>query len=123
MQTFYSQEAYDEYQRDLAGDGYTNEFQRCFEESRIRRPIKNERPLAQALHAAGRVVVCANYEVCCPVTDALIGYDFVVLGDYASVSEAALDTAPDWEGPFIFEPEPPQEAPVASARADDDIPF
>jgi hypothetical protein len=120
---FYSQAQYDEAQREALGDGYSNEFQRCYEQSRLERPLRDEHTKAARLYAAGRVVVCANYEVCCPVTDALIGYDFVVLGDYASIEEAALDIAPDWEGPFIFEPEPEPEAAPQPAPNFDDIPF
>jgi hypothetical protein len=119
---FYSQEAYDEYQADLYGDGFANEYQRTYFVSQLARPIKDERACAAKLHAAGRVVVCANYEVCCPVTDALIGYDFVIIGDYASIEEAAIETAPDREGPFIFEPEPPQ-APAPQSTDNDEIPF
>jgi hypothetical protein len=128
MQTFYSQEQYDEYERDLeGGDGFTNEFQRCYHDSRIRRPIKAEHTKAEQLHALGRVVVCASWEVCCPVTDGLIGYDFVVIGDFATREEAlqatGLDTREyDGDGRFIFEPEP-ATPPAPALRDLDDIPF
>jgi hypothetical protein len=118
---FYSQEQYDEYQRELAGgDGYSNEFQRCYEQSRLNRPIKNERAEAARYHAAGYFVVCATWEVCCPVTDGLIGYDFVIVKACDSLRQAQILTESS-ESVFLFEPEPPQ-APAAPV-IDDEIPF
>src|SRR6267142_6864203 len=124
---FYSQEQYDEYQADLHGDGFSNEYQRAYFVSRMNHPIKDERALAARLHAAGRVVVCAEYEVCCPTTDGLIGYDWVVCKDFATRDEALAYIGYDEDqadGCFIFMPMPEPTAPVPQAAIDDDdIPF
>ena len=50
---FYSQQQYDEYQADLAGDGFTNEYERAYFQSRVEARIPNERDLAARLHAQG----------------------------------------------------------------------
>jgi hypothetical protein len=117
---FYSQAQYDEAQRDLLGDGYSNEFQRCYEQSRLERPLRNQRAEAAALTALGRHVVCAQYEVTCPVTDGLIGYDFIIIMICKSRHQAEILTSSSDEV-FIFEPEP---APAPrTPTEDDDIPF
>jgi hypothetical protein len=121
---FYSQEAYDEYQADLAGDGFRNEYQRAYFVSRMNRPLKDEHALAARLHAAGRVVVCAEYEVCCPTTDGLIGYDWVVLKDFATREDALayLGDGED-ESCHIYTPEPPPAPAPQTPIEDDEIPF
>jgi hypothetical protein len=121
---FYSQEQYDEAQREALGDGCSNEFQRCYEQSRLERPLRDEHTKAARLHAAGRVVVCASYEVCCPVTDGLIGYDWVVLKHFASREDALayLGDGED-ESCHIYTPEPPQAPAPQIPITDDDIPF
>jgi len=123
---FYSDEQYDEFQRDLGGDGHHNEYSRAFEHSRMRQePMKDERALAARLHAAGRVVVCGEWEVCCPITDGLIGYDWVVLRDFATEAEALAyagqgEDRPD--GIFIYVP-PKASGPQTPIDDDGQIPF
>ncbi len=90
-------------------------------------PMKNERALAARLYATGQVVVCGEWEVCCPITDGLIGYDWVVLRDFATYPEAYAyigqgENRP--EGVFIYVPAPP--SPVVEPTPiedDDDLPF
>jgi hypothetical protein len=100
-------------QTDDLGDGYTNEYQRCYAESRLNRPLQDQRPCAKFLHAIGRVVVVAQYEVCCPVTDGLIGYDFVVCAHFSTHAQAvhylgADGDLRDWvpDERYIYDPAP-----------------
>jgi hypothetical protein len=125
---FYSQEQYDEYEREAWGDGFSNEYQRCYFQSRMERQLKDERDEAARLYQAGRYVVCAEWEVCCPTTDGLIGYDWVVLKDFATREEAqayiGLDPEDRCEGVFLYAPVPklePQQPAVP--EWDDEIPF
>jgi hypothetical protein len=124
---FYSQEQYDEYEREQWGDGFSNEYQRCYFQSRLERQLKDERDQAARLYQAGRYVVCAEWEVCCPTTDGLIGYDWVVLKDFATREEAkAYIGEPDEaEGVFLYHPPAlrldPAPAPVK--EFDDELPF
>jgi hypothetical protein len=114
---------YSEAQADALGDGFSNEYQRCYAESQLRRPLHNQRAVAKFLHAIGRVVVCGEWEACYPVTDGLLGYDWVVLAHFATRQQAR--EAFELNGPevFIYEPEtrPWSLAPVTTPE--DDIPF
>jgi hypothetical protein len=128
MQTFYSQEQYDEYERDLHGDGFSNEYQRCYFQSRLERPLKDERNEAVRLHAQGRYVVCAEWEVCCPTTDGLIGYDWLVLKDFATEAQAqeyiGVDPDDRPEGIFLFQPVTVEVEKLPEVPDfDDEIPF
>src|ERR1700751_382473 len=117
---YYSEEQYNEAQAASLGDGYSNEFQRCYAQSQIRRPLHNQRPLAAFLHAIGRVVVCGEWEACCPVTDGLLGCDWVVLGHFTTRAQAheAFNCASSEV--FIYEPEirPWSVAPVITTDED-----
>jgi hypothetical protein len=126
---FFSEEQYREYQDELLGDGYSNEFQRVYAQSRMRTTIPNERDYAARLHAQGLYVVCSEYEVCCPYTDGLLGYAFVVERsfDTREAAEAYIGVDPEDrpEGIFLYSP-PPAPAPAPAAVEDDDddeIPF
>src|ERR1700751_5004892 len=104
---FYSQQQYDEYQADLAGDGFTNEYERAYFQSRVEARIPNERDLAARLHAQGLYVVCGEYEVCCPYPDGLMGYAWVVERTFDSreAAEAYLGEPEDRpEGIFLYQP-------------------
>lgn len=118
---FYSDEQYEEYQRDLAGDGYHNEFQRAFAQSQIARPLVNQRAEAAALNAAGKYVVCNEIEVCCSITDGLIGYDFVIVKACDYLHQAEILVAASYDS-FIFQPELPGLV-EQTAVNDDEIPF
>jgi hypothetical protein len=74
MQTFYSQEAFDEYQRELEGDGYTNEFARASAESLLLSGgIRNDTDKAHRLTLEGKFVVLAHWPHHCRITDAVLG--------------------------------------------------
>lgn len=123
---FYSEEQYREYQDDLMGDGYSNEYQRVHALSAMERPLKDERAEAARLHARGRFVVCAEWEWCCPYTDGLIGYDWVVLKDFETELEAreyiGLDPEDREEGVFLYQP-PVERLQPSVVDETDEIPF
>lgn len=85
---FFSEEQYRDYQDELAGDGFSAEYQRAFFQSQLERPLRNDEPQARRLTLAGKFVVMASFEVCCPVTDGLIGYDYVIQGVFDSLDDA-----------------------------------
>lgn len=118
---FYSSDQEWEAQQELLGDGYSNEFQRVYAQSAMQHPLRDERALAAQLHAAGRVVVVAALEVCCPVTDGLIGCDYLVVGNFATRIEALTYLGDcDQETRFIYEPAP---AAAVEPTQDDQCPF
>jgi hypothetical protein len=88
MQTFYSQEQWDEYQRDLEGDGYRNEFERCVAEQLIFRPSRNEEREARRLTEAGKFVVLQAWTRLCRVTDAIIGEEKAIVKVCDTLAEA-----------------------------------
>ena len=65
-----------------------NEFERALAERQIRRPLVNQRTQAAALTTAGKFVICADSEVICRWTDALIGYDFHIVKVCDTIEEA-----------------------------------
>lgn len=123
---FYSQEQYDEYQADLSGDGFSNEYQRAYFRSRLERPIPDEHAEAERLHKAGRFVVCGEYEVCCKRTDGLLGYAWVVEKDFATREEAEAyigigeDRA---DGVFLYQPKVKKSPEPVVTDFDDEVPF
>jgi hypothetical protein len=120
---YYSEEQYLEAHQELLGDGYSNEFQRAYAVSQLGRSVINERAQAAALTAAGKYVVCAEQEVCCNLTDALLGYDFVIIKVCEYLDEAeTLIAGSDYV--FLFQPELPGLLPTEqSTDTDDEIPF
>jgi hypothetical protein len=65
-----------------------NEFERALAKKQIRRPLVNQRTQAAALTTAGKFVICADSEVTCRWTDALIGYDFHIVKVCDTIEEA-----------------------------------
>jgi hypothetical protein len=119
---YYSEEQYLEAHQELLGDGYSNEFQRAYAASQLGRLVINERAQAAALTAAGKYVVCAQQEVCCNVTDALLGYDFVIIKVCDTLAEAETLTAGS-DYVFLFQPELPLEEQSTQSTDTDDLPF
>jgi hypothetical protein len=119
---YYSEEQYYEASQEALGDGYSNEYQRCYAQSCAQTVVPNERDEAFRLHSQGLIVVCAQREVCCRVTDALIGYAFIVIGSYTSRTVAEI-CVKEYSDAFIFEPAPPAPAPLSQPINEDDIPF
>jgi hypothetical protein len=128
---FYSQEQYDEYQRDLEGDGYSNEYQRCYAQSQILYPRKDESEQAKELTLAGKCVVMAYHERYCPVTDGFMHCDHLierVCDSYeeaqAAVIEILEETAHGLDvGIYQLPPEPKSQPVPAVPDFDDSIPF
>ena len=118
---FYSDAQYEEYQADLIGDGYQNEFQRAYAVSQLGRSVIDERPDAARLSAAGKFVVCVEHEVCCSVTDGLLGYDFVIIKVCDTHAQAEILVSSSYDA-FIYQPELPGLAPQTPIN-EDDIPF
>jgi hypothetical protein len=130
---FYSQEQYDEYQRDLEGDGFTNEYQRASFQSRMEDPPKNETALAHQLTVQGKWVVMYTYPYYCRITSAILAEEVAIYKVCDSLAEAAAvrDDANDCasEDPEIHHfiyllPEPKPATPAAHDLDDDDeLPF
>jgi hypothetical protein len=133
MQTmFYSQEQYDEYRRDLQGDGFTNEYQRASFQSWAEHPPKNETAMAYQLAMEGKWVVMYAYPYYCRVTSAILGEEVGIykvcdsLAEAAAVRDDAIDcSAEDGEiRHFLYLlPEPKPAAALVVPDFDDELPF
>lgn len=108
------------------GDGCNNEFQRAFEVSRMNTPRIDISGKIAELVKAGRFVVTTNDLVYCRYTDAVIGAQESIAGDYATYAEAlakAEDVHLYGDGNVSIYPNP--NAPVFTAQnAENDlVPF
>ena len=95
-----------------------NEFERALAKKQIRRPLVNQRAQAAALTTAGKFVICANSEVTCRWSDALIGYDFHIVKVCDTIEEARAVAASS-EYVFLFHPELPALVESSAPDADD----
>lgn len=121
---FYSEEQYEEYQRDLLGDGYTNEYQRVYAQSCMTTRLHNDEPEARRLTLAGKFVVMASLEVCCRFTDGLIGYDYVIQGVFDTLEEARMFLEQDGPSDIgIYRIPAPRLEPQPVEDIGDEIPF
>lgn len=127
MQTFYSPEQYDEYQRDLEGDGYANEFARASAESLILSGgIRNDTAKAHELSLGGKFVVLAHWPHCCRITDAVLGEAAAIdeVFDSLEAAQAYLAQQPQEDQEYYFSLyRLPVPAPAPAERDPDDIPF
>jgi hypothetical protein len=85
---FYSQEQYDEYQRELEGDGYSNEFQRCAAQQLHERPLQNQTAWAEMIARRGKFPTMVTSTRYCRVTDGILGSDTVVGQVFTTEAEA-----------------------------------
>jgi hypothetical protein len=129
MQTFYSQEQYREYQDEIWGDGYSNEYQRVAAQQLIFRPLRHEEPEARRLTLAGKFVVLHAFPRYCSITDGFLGEEKVIVKACDSQAEAealVAEVRHDDDGEtqtYIYEfPAPVEARPIVEAD-DDDIPF
>ena len=95
-----------------------NEFERALAKKQIRRPLVNQRAQAAALTTAGKFVICANSEVTCRWTDALIGCDFHIVKVCDTIEEAGAVAASSGYV-FLFHPELPALVESSAPDADD----
>jgi hypothetical protein len=95
-----------------------NEFERGLAERQIRRPLVNQRAQAAALTTAGKFVICANSEVTCRWSDALIGYDFHIVKVCDTIEEARAQAASSGYV-FLFHLELPALVESSAPDADD----
>jgi hypothetical protein len=92
-----------------AGDGYSNDFQRALEVSRLRHDSNRDEVLGLALFisGAGRFAVVEIYPAYCPITDAVVGDHYRLLGDYLTRKEAveAVEANHDPDSAYRIFPE------------------
>lgn len=93
---FTSEEAYNEafaeFESEMMGDGYRNEFQRSYANSRNTIPNRDESSKIDVLVAEGKFVVYRLVEISCPITDGMIRVEQRVSSihdTYVAASEAA----------------------------------
>ena len=84
--------------------GMASEQQNAFALSSMERRIRNDYPRAVELARSGRYVLMSDGEICCRFTDAVVGYDRILVGDYATPEEALAACLED-EGSYILGPE------------------
>jgi hypothetical protein len=127
MDLFYSDEQYREYCDELAGDGFSNEYQRASFQSKLENPPHNERAEAERLTKAGKFVVVCVAPYYCRITDAIIGEHFTIVAAYDerdpaeshawSYHERVCDDA----SCFVYRL--PAPAAPAQPTVEDDLPF
>jgi hypothetical protein len=129
---FYSQEQYNEYQEDLWGDGYSNEYQRVAAQQLLERPLRNETLRARELTIEGKFVVLVSFPRYCRFTDGLLGQETVIEKIFDTDAQAQdwvagyaadyydADDARHWLYPQVaFGP----AKPLFLDEIDDEIPF
>jgi hypothetical protein len=128
---FYSQEQYDEYERDLHGDGFSNEYQRASFESKLRYPPHNDRAEAIRLTEAGKFVVVSVAPYYCRVTDAIVGEHFSIVAVYNEDGGDAAESHAwglhervcDDASVFVYRLPKPAALPAVTDDVEDDCPF
>ncbi len=85
--------------------GAADESTNAYNHSKATIKVRQDGPKIDMFRRAGLFVAAAQYEVSCPVTDALIGISFVIRGA-ARTREAALRILgePESEWAFVLEP-------------------
>lgn len=129
---FHSEEQYREYQDDLMGDGFSNEYQRASFQARLENPIRNETDEAARLVKAGKWVVMYTFPYYCRITSGVLGEEVLIykvcdsLAEAVAIRDDANDCSEDPECHcFLYQApaEPLEPRGPAVPDFDDEIPF